>query len=67
MSDVLTALESRFGHSSFRVGQDDLVRAVMDGCDVLAVMPTGAGKSLGTSSRPCSCQGRRSSCRRSSR
>jgi ATP-dependent DNA helicase RecQ len=47
MVDVLTALQSRFGHSSFRVGQDDLVRAVMDGCDVLAVMPTGAGKSLG--------------------
>ena len=47
MVDVLTALHRRFGHSSFRAGQDDLVRAVMDGHDVLAVMPTGAGKSLG--------------------
>ena len=47
MVDVLTALHRQFGHSSFRTGQDDLVRAVMDGHDVLAVMPTGSGKSLG--------------------
>jgi ATP-dependent DNA helicase RecQ len=47
MVDVLTALHRRFGHSSFRAGQGDLVCAVMDGHDVLAVMPTGSGKSLG--------------------
>jgi len=46
MLDVLTALHRQFGHSSFRTGQDDLVQAVMDGRDVLAVMPTGSGKSL---------------------
>jgi ATP-dependent DNA helicase RecQ len=47
MVDVLTALHRQFGHSSFRTGQEDVVRAVMDGHDVLAVMPTGSGKSLG--------------------
>jgi ATP-dependent DNA helicase RecQ len=47
MSELLAALHRQFGHSSFRMGQEDLVRAVLDGRDVLAVMPTGAGKSLG--------------------
>jgi len=47
MVDVLTALQRQFGHSSFRKGQEEVVRAVMDGHDVLAVMPTGSGKSLG--------------------
>src|SRR4029453_15360570 len=45
--DLRATLQQHFGHASFRAGQEDLVRAVMDGCDVLAVMPTGAGKSLG--------------------
>jgi ATP-dependent DNA helicase RecQ len=35
-----------FGLSEFRPGQEPVVRAVLDGRDVLAVMPTGAGKSL---------------------
>ena len=47
MVDLLTALHRHFGHQSFRAGQEDLVRAVLDGRDVLAVMPTGSGKSLG--------------------
>src|SRR5437870_7671772 len=47
MVDVATALRRYFGHTSFRAGQEDLVRAVLDGHDVLAVMPTGSGKSLG--------------------
>ena len=45
--EVLPALERYFGHSSFRPGQQDLVSAVLEGRDVLAVMPTGSGKSLG--------------------
>lgn len=40
-------LRSVFSHASFRVGQEDVVRAVLDGRDVLAVMPTGSGKSIG--------------------
>src|SRR2546430_8632295 len=47
MATLLATLERRFGYSSFRLGQEDLVRAVLDGHDVLAVMPTGSGKSLG--------------------
>ncbi len=47
MPDLLPALRKHFGHVSFRTGQEDLVRAVLGGHDVLAVMPTGSGKSLG--------------------
>src|SRR5215472_1918604 len=47
VDNLLTTLERGFGHRSFRAGQEDLVRAVLDGRDVLAVMPTGSGKSLG--------------------
>lgn len=35
-----------FGFSQFRPGQEEIVRAVMAGQDVLAIMPTGGGKSL---------------------
>jgi ATP-dependent DNA helicase RecQ len=35
-----------FGLTDFRPGQEDVVRAVLEGKNVLAVMPTGAGKSL---------------------
>jgi ATP-dependent DNA helicase RecQ len=45
--DLTAALHRHFGHASFRPGQEDLLRAVLDGKDVLAVMPTGSGKSLG--------------------
>jgi ATP-dependent DNA helicase RecQ len=44
---LLDGLTRHFGHGSFRQGQEHLVRAVLDGHDVLAVMPTGFGKSLG--------------------
>ncbi len=39
-------LHDVFGFPSFREGQEEIVRAVLAGEDVLAVMPTGAGKSL---------------------
>jgi ATP-dependent DNA helicase RecQ len=47
MVDLAAGLHEHFGYESFRTGQEDLIRAVMDGQDVLAVMPTGSGKSLG--------------------
>src|SRR4029450_4934772 len=40
-------LRTHFGHSGFREGQEEIVAAVLGGRDVLAVMPTGSGKSLG--------------------
>ena len=39
-------LREVFGYPDFRPGQDDIVAAVLEGRDVLAVMPTGAGKSM---------------------
>ena len=40
------ALRERFGYADFRPAQGTLVQRVLAGCDVLGVMPTGAGKSL---------------------
>lgn len=39
-------LQRAFGFSSFRVNQEAVCRAAIEGKDVLLVMPTGAGKSL---------------------
>jgi ATP-dependent DNA helicase RecQ len=44
--DPRTALQNLFGFQDFRPGQEDAVRAALEGRDVLVVMPTGAGKSL---------------------
>ena len=43
---VQNILKSTFGFSSFRGVQEQVVERVMAGQDTLAVMPTGAGKSL---------------------
>ena len=40
------ALKRVFGYETFRPGQQEIIEAVVDGQDVLAIMPTGAGKSL---------------------
>lgn len=39
-------LKSIFGHDAFRPGQEEVVETILSGQNVLAVMPTGAGKSL---------------------
>jgi ATP-dependent DNA helicase RecQ len=39
-------LKTYFGYKKFRPGQEEVIDAVLAGRDVLAVMPTGAGKSL---------------------
>ena len=44
--DALDALHRIFGFVSLKPGQGEVVAAVLAGEDVLAVMPTGAGKSL---------------------
>lgn len=43
---ALGALKQYFGYDSFRPGQQGIVDALLDGRDVLGVMPTGAGKSV---------------------
>src|SRR5271165_7193107 len=49
MSDLAAAqseLQTIFGFAEFRPGQAEIVGTILDGRDVLAVMPTGSGKSL---------------------
>jgi ATP-dependent DNA helicase RecQ len=43
---ALAVLKDVFGYPSFRPGQLEIIHAVMEGRDCLAVMPTGAGKSV---------------------
>ena len=45
-TDKYHILKEIFGFDAFRPGQEAVVDAVLGGEDVLAVMPTGAGKSL---------------------
>ncbi|MCL2763993.1 MAG: DNA helicase RecQ [Treponema sp.] len=46
MTDKHAVLKEKFGYLSFRPGQEDVIDAVLAGKDALALMPTGAGKSL---------------------
>ena len=46
MTGAATLLRDVFGFDSFRPGQEDIVTAVSAGENVLAIMPTGGGKSL---------------------
>src|SRR6056297_3066682 len=46
MPGAATLLRDIFGFDAFRPGQEDIVDAVAQGENVLAIMPTGGGKSL---------------------
>ena len=46
INDSRQILKSTFGHRGFRDNQEGIVDAILDGRDVLAVLPTGGGKSL---------------------
>jgi ATP-dependent DNA helicase RecQ len=43
--DIRAVARDRFGFEELREGQEPAIRALLDGRDVLAVMPTGSGKS----------------------
>jgi ATP-dependent DNA helicase RecQ len=43
---LLKRLRDQFGLDEFRPGQETIIRALLERRDVLAVLPTGAGKSL---------------------
>ncbi|NRB34575.1 MAG: DEAD/DEAH box helicase, partial [Rhodobacteraceae bacterium] len=44
--DATALLRDVFGFDAFRPGQEEIVLSVAGGADVLAIMPTGGGKSL---------------------
>ncbi len=46
MPSAATLLSDIFGFKAFRPGQEEIVNAVSSGENVLAIMPTGGGKSL---------------------
>lgn len=46
MKSGIDAALAKFGLPNFRSGQREVIEAVLDGKDVLCVMPTGGGKSL---------------------
>ncbi|MDR5587258.1 DNA helicase RecQ [Clostridium aquiflavi] len=45
-SKELEFLEKYYGYKSFRKGQENIISNIIDGNDVLAIMPTGGGKSI---------------------
>ncbi|MEE0027520.1 MAG: DEAD/DEAH box helicase, partial [Atopobiaceae bacterium] len=46
IDDARDVLRERFGYETFRPGQERIIEATLAGHDSLAVMPTGAGKSV---------------------
>ena len=44
--NIFEILKQVFGYNSFRPGQKELIDTLLDGHDVLGIMPTGAGKSI---------------------
>ncbi|MDQ7092126.1 DNA helicase RecQ [Desulfosporosinus sp. PR] len=46
MDNALRVLQKYFGYTQFRDGQQKVIESLLKGEDTLAIMPTGAGKSL---------------------
>ena len=46
MKSSLEVLKDVFGYTSFRPGQEEVINQVLNRKNILAVMPTGAGKSM---------------------
>ena len=46
MDAARAALKEVFGYDDFRPGQEEIIEAILNGRDAMAIMPTGAGKSV---------------------
>jgi ATP-dependent DNA helicase RecQ len=46
LKPLTRTLRRVFNFEGFRPGQEAVIHSIMNGCDTLAIMPTGAGKSL---------------------
>lgn len=44
--NALETLKQYFGYSTFKEGQENIINSIIEGRDALAIMPTGAGKSI---------------------
>lgn len=43
---LLKILKETFGYTSFRLNQEKIIHAILEGKDTLAILPTGGGKSI---------------------
>ena len=46
MNRAKEILKSFYGYSEFRKGQEEIINEIINGNDVVAIMPTGGGKSI---------------------
>jgi len=46
LQEARATLSRVWGYDSFRTGQEEVLASLLEGRDVLAVMPTGSGKSI---------------------
>lgn len=46
MEKALELLKKYYGYTSFRQGQEEIIKEILKGNDVLTIMPTGGGKSI---------------------
>lgn len=44
--DLKFYLKKYFGYSSFKEGQEEVIKALIDQKDAVAILPTGTGKSM---------------------